>query len=166
MRDLKRSNAKLPAYKFLEENSFEVFTPMKWELAEECGKRIRRKRPVLPDLLFVHATRNRLDEIVSRLPTLQYRYVRGAYCKPMVVDEADMEMFLRAVRQTDNPRYFLPGEITPDMYGRTVRIVGGAMDGFEGRLLTVRGSGKRRIVVHIPSILSVAVEIRSDYVQI
>lgn len=166
MRDLKRHNAKLPAYKFLEEKQLEVFTPMKWRLVEERGKRMRKKVPVIPDLLFVHSTRRTLDEIVDKLPTLQYRYLRGAYCQPMVVADADMDLFLRAVNGSDDPCYYLPGEITPDMYGRMVRIVGGGMDGLEGKLLTVRGSKRRRLVVSIPSILSVTVEITPDFVQV
>ena len=149
MRDLKRSNAKLPAYKFLEENRFEVFTPMKWALVEEHGKKIRKRIPVLPDLLFVRSTRNALDEIVDKLPTLQYRYLRGGYCRPMVVADADMDLFLCAVNQTSDPCYYLPG-----------------MDGFEGKLLTVRGSKRRRLVVSIPSVLSVAIEINPDFVQL
>ena len=32
MRDLKRRNAKNPAYSMLEDAGFEVFTPMKWEV--------------------------------------------------------------------------------------------------------------------------------------
>lgn len=37
MRDLKRSNAKLPAYKLLREEQFEVFVPMKWELVNQMA---------------------------------------------------------------------------------------------------------------------------------
>ena len=32
MRDLKRNNAKLPAYKMLSEMKIEIFTPMKWKI--------------------------------------------------------------------------------------------------------------------------------------
>ena len=39
MRDLKRPNAKLPAYKRLAEIGFEVFTPMRWHIATRGGKR-------------------------------------------------------------------------------------------------------------------------------
>lgn len=166
MRDLGRSNAKIPAYRFLEEKQFEVFTPMRWRLVEERGKRIRKRIPIIPDLLFVYSTRNALDEVVDRMPTLQYRYVRGAYCEPMIVPQTQMEPFLRAVRQSDDPGYYLPGEITSEMCGRTVRIVGGAMDGVEGQLLKVRGSRKRRLVVRISSVLDVAVEISPEYVYL
>ena len=41
MRDLKRANAKLPAYKQLLNEHFEVFTPMKEQLSVHGGKRTR-----------------------------------------------------------------------------------------------------------------------------
>lgn len=43
MRDLKRPNAKEPAYKQLGELSIEVFTPLKWHLSIKKGKREREK---------------------------------------------------------------------------------------------------------------------------
>ena len=129
MRDLKRPNAKQPAYRFLAEQGLEVFTPMIWHLALRQGKRVREERPFLPDLLFVHCARPLLDPLVELVPTLQYRYIRGAYCEPMTVADTDMERFIRAVRSTDSPRYYLPGELTSAHYGRMVRIVGGPLDG-------------------------------------
>lgn len=39
MRDLKRANAKLPAYKQLEEAGFRVFTPMTTKIMEKGGKK-------------------------------------------------------------------------------------------------------------------------------
>ena len=62
----------------------------------------------------------------------------------MTVGEAEMDRFMRAVRSTDSPRYYQPGELTPAQYGRMVRIVGGPLDGYEGRLLSVRGSRVKR----------------------
>ena len=41
MRDLKRPNAKLPAYKQLSDEHLEVFTPMQWRLKLKNVKRIR-----------------------------------------------------------------------------------------------------------------------------
>lgn len=40
MRDLKRCNAKLPAYKLLGDMKIEIFTPMVWKLVVRQGKRI------------------------------------------------------------------------------------------------------------------------------
>ena len=53
MRDLKRANAKLPAYKLLGNLNMEVFTPMRWRLIVRQGKHIREEVPFMQDLLFV-----------------------------------------------------------------------------------------------------------------
>lgn len=166
MRDLKRTNAKQPAYELLSDLHFEVFTPMKWELKSREGKRIRRQVPVMPDLLFVHAAKESLDPVVERNKTLQYRYVKGgAYCEPMVVRTSEMKRFMRAVASSDNLRYYRPEEITSSMCERKIRIIGGPLDNMEGRLLTVRGSKVKRLLVELSGLLTVGVEVSPEYIQ-
>lgn len=166
MRDLKRPNTKLPAYKQLGEEKIEVFTPMKWQLTISQGKRIRTEVPFMQDLLFAHSTREDLDPIVDKTPTLQYRYLRGgAYREPIIVKEMDMNRFMNAVRTTDTPVYYLPGELTPSMYGRKIRIIGGPLNNYEGYLLSVRGSHVKRLLVDLPNFLTVAVEVSPEYIQ-
>lgn len=166
MRDLKRPNAKWPAYKQLGEAQIEVFTPMKWQLAVKQGKKVREEIPLLSDLLFVYATREKLDRIVEKTPTLQYRYMRGkAYCEPLTVNDAEMRRFMLAVRGAKAPVYYLPEEITKKMYGRKVRIVGGPLNGYEGCLLATRGSKVKRLVVELPQLLSVSVEVSPEYIE-
>lgn len=167
MRDLKRPNAKQPAYKVLGEKHFEVFTPMKWHLAVRQGKRIREKIPFIQDLLFVHSTRNELNPIVEDIPTLQYRYVRGGrFGEVMIVSDAEMARFIHAVGTSQSPQYYLPEEITPAMYGRNIRIVGGPLDGYEGNLLTTRGSKVKRLLIELSGILAVGVEVKPEYIQL
>lgn len=167
MRDLKRPNAKLPAYKQLEALEIIFFTPMRWRLTVRQGKRVREEVPYMSDLLFVHDTQADLDPIVEKIPTLQYRYQRGkGYRKPMVVPNADMERFIRAVNSTETPQYYLPGELTPVMYGRRIRIVGGGLDGYEGRLLTTRGSRTKRILIELPTWLTAAIEVNPEFIQV
>ena len=150
LRDLTRPNAKRPAYRLLEEKGIEIFTPMRWRLVERKGKRIREEVPLLHDLLFAHTTCACMDPIVEEISTLQYRYLRGGYRKPMTVGHAEMNRFIRAVHSDDSPRYFLVEELTPAMYGRMIRIEGGPLDGYEGRLLSIRGSRVKRLIVEIP----------------
>lgn len=167
MRDIKRTNARRPAYKHLEELGFEVFIPMKWLVVIRKGKRVRTKMPVIQNLLFVHTTRDELDPIVRNTPTLQYRYARGnAFQNPMTVRESDMERFIHAVNASDDLKYYLPEELTPDMCGRTIRIVGGSLDGCDGKLLTVRGSKVKRLIVELPGLFSVGVKVEPEYIQL
>lgn len=165
MRDLKRPNAKTPAYRCLEEMGLEVFTPMRWTVKTQDGRRIRVKVPVLPDLLFVHSSVEIMTPIVGSIKTLQFRFSRGGYCRPLVVPEEEMVRFIRAVASSENPKYFLPGEVTPGMCGRTVRIIGGPLDGCEGSLLKVRGSRVHRLIVDLPNFLTVGVEVEPEYIQ-
>ena len=166
MRDLKRRNAKQPAYKLLDGLVAKVFTPMVWKLAVRNGKRIREKVPFIQDLLFVHSTRQVVDPIVEKYGTVQYRYVRGGYKIPMTVREADMQRFINAVESTDNPQYYTPKEITPDMIGRKVRIVGGPLDGYEGNLQKMQGARVKRLFVELPNLLAAAVEVQPEYIQL
>lgn len=165
MRDLKRSNARQPAYELFRGLGMEVFTPMVWKLVAGHGKRCRREVPFMQDLLFVHDTRRAVDPVVEGHVTIQYRYVRGGYRVPMTVREADMQRFIRAVGSSENTRYYTPEEISPGMVGRKVRIVGGPLDGYEGHLQKMQGAHARRLLVELPNLLAAAVEVRPEYIQ-
>lgn len=168
MRDLKRPNAKLPAYKFLESQGVVAFTPMHWRLVNRDGKRISEYVPFIADLLFVYETREKLDAIVAKTPTLQYRFQKGKpYCDPMIVPDDEMHRFMHAVGSVGNPQYYHPSEITPAMCNRNIRIVGGNLDGYEGKLLEVRGSrAKQHILVELPMWLVAAIEVSPEYIQL
>lgn len=166
MRDLKRRNAKLPAYELFKGFGIKVFTPMVWKLMVRHGKRCREEVPFMQDLLFVHDTRMAVDPIVEKYDTVQYRYVRGGYKVPMTVRDNDMQRFIHAVESTENPRYYTPEEISSDMIGRKVRIVGGPLDGYEGCLQKMQGARVKRLFVELPNLLAAAVEVNPEYIQV
>ena len=166
MRDLKRRNAKLPAYELFKGFGIKVFTPMVWKLVVRHGKRCREEVPFMQDLLFVHDTRLAVDPIVEKYDTVQYRYVRGGYKVPMTVRDNDMQRFIHAVESTENPRYYTPEEISSDMIGKKVRIVGGPLDGYEGCLQKMQGARIKRLFVELPNLLAAAVEVNPEYIQV
>lgn len=165
MRDLKRSNSKLPAYKQLADEHYEVFTPLKQILTTHNGKRKRKEVPFIQDLLFIHGTESEITHITNKIPTLQLRFQKGHYRKPMIVRNTDMKRFIHAVNVAQAPKYYLPEEITPAMYKHTVQIIGGNLDGYKGILLTTRGSKTKRLLVDLPQFFSVAVEIHPEYIK-
>lgn len=167
MRDLKRRNANTLAIHDLENAGLEVYTPMTQMIMTIGGCRQRRDVPVIQDLLFVHETRQTLDPYVAKFPTLQYRYLFGkTKNEPMTVRREEMEKFIFAVGNTESPKYYMPGELTASMYGKTVRIMGGVLDQYEGRLLSVKGMRKRRLIVELPGLITAAVEVEPDFIQI
>jgi len=167
MRDLKRSNAICPAYRQLEALRIEVFTPFTWQLVERQGRMTRVQVPFIRDLLFVHETRQVLDAIVRKTPTLQYRYLKGqGYCNPMIVPTDEMERFVYAVQVSDSCCYYHPDEIPLSMCQRMVRIIGGLLNGYEGYLISVEGSGKKRLLIQLQGLLSVGVEVCPEFIQV
>ena len=166
MRDLTRPNAKLPAYKLLDGLNIRTFTPMVWKLMLNHGKRERRQMPFIHDLLFVYASRSVLDSVVETTPMLQYRYLRGGYKMPMTVRAADMQRFIHAVGLSSSPQYYRPDEVTPAMRNRRIRIIGGNLDGYEGSLITTRGSKVKRLLVEIPMLLAATVEVETEFIQL
>lgn len=167
LRDLTRVNCKTPAYKVLEGLKYEVFTPMREKLIVKNGRSERVMVPFLHDLVFCHAEKERLDTVVKKYPTIQYRYQKGGgYCCPMVVKESDMDSFIRVASQQKTVRYFLAEQIKEDMIGKKVRIAGGTLDGCQGNLIEIEQGRKKRLIVTLPSLLSVSVEIGSGYIEI
>lgn len=166
MRDLTRPNAKLPAYKLLDGLNIRNFTPMVWKLMLNHGKRERRQLPFIHDLLFVYTSRAELDSVVEITPMLQYRYLRGGYKMPMTVRAADMQRFIHAVGFSSSPQYYRPDEVTPAMRNRRIRIIGGNLDGYEGSLITTRGSKVKRLLVEIPMLLAATVEVETEFIQL
>lgn len=167
MRDLKRTNALLPAYKQLSEAGIEVFTPMATCIFVKNGKRIRKAVPVMHDLLFVHDCRQNLDPIVAKTPTLQYRFKKGGKPgEPIVIPEEDMTRFIGAVKAADNPKFYSAEEISSLMCGRNIRMIGGVLNGYEGKLQTVRGSKTKRLIITLSSLMAVSLAINDEYVEL
>lgn len=166
MRDLKRANTKLPAYKMLSDMNFEIFTPMTWKVRLVNGKRVPLKVPFMQDLLFVHVSRRMLDPVVERVSTLQYRFIRDGLRTPMTVRDADMERFIHAVEAADDPKYYAPADIKPSMIGKTVRIIGGPLNDYVGKLQKIQGSKVKRLFVSLSNLLTVSVEVNPDYIQV
>lgn len=167
LRDLTRPIAKLPGHLRVQQAGLEVFTPMKWVVSDRQGKKVRKLTPVIHDLLFVHATKEELTPLINKTDTLQFRYLKGkGYCVPMTVRDKDMGRFIEAVKATDSPQYYTPSELTALSYGKKVRLIcDGVMNGYEGKLLSVKGSRKKRLIIEVPGILAVVYEVSPDFIQ-
>lgn len=161
LRDLKRHNAKKPGHVYLAEKGVEVFLPMRWENVTVNGKRKREKVPAVAGLLFAHSNKDILSELLRVTPTLQFRYLKGGYQKLMTVRDKEMDNFIRAVEGSNEVIYHSSEEAGSLSIGKTVRITGGALDGVEGKIVNVRGSHKKRIMVSIPNFLAAVVEVTS-----
>ncbi len=158
--------AKQRAYQKLSDEGFEVFVPLHQKILNENGRRIRKKVPVIPDLLFVHSTKGILNPIVKKTSSLRFRFAKGSSI-PMYVKEDDMLRFIDAVNSSTEVKYYSPEEITPSMYGRKVRVMGGSLKDMEGYLLATKGgNSKKRFILEIPGLLAATVVVEKEHIQL
>ena len=166
LRDLKRTNALNPAYLMLRDKVETVFTPMVKSFVMRQGRKQVVEVPYIRDLVFVHDSPSVIDPIVAATPTLQYRFVRGGRSNErMVVPDDEMERFMAVIRSQRMFRYYTPDEVSSAMCGRDIIIVGGELDGFRGKLLTVRGSKRKQLVVALRGLLAVGVVVEPEFIQ-
>lgn len=171
LRDLKRPNDPNRAYKMLEKRGFDVFTPLESHLVDAYGRHLCVDRPLFPDMLFVHATRESLDPFVEAISTLQYRLRIGYKASiddgVMIIDEVSMNNFRVACECDIRKEFLKPSDIDPSMIGRRVKIFSNTIpDGFEGNLLRVRGRGLK-VIVSLPSMIEVKLSLaKNDVVQL
>lgn len=168
LRDLSRPNARIPGYKLLEKENIKVFTPMHFVLKKKIdGKNIRVKEPVLKSLVFAYSRKAILDTLTRKYRVLQFRYVYGhSINDPMIVPQNDMDKFIHAIESSySEPIYYSMEDITPDKYGREVRIIGGNLDGYTGRLLRMRGSKVKRLLVELKGLFVAGIEVDAEYIQ-
>ena len=140
----------------------------KQRIFTESGKHVVRFVPYMPDLVFVHKSKEELDPIVRKIALLQYRYVRGGrQFEAMSVRAQDFEKFRNAVEQTDNVEYYSYEEVSPQLYGKQIRIIGGRLNGFEGRLMSKKGSKSKRLLIDLQQCnLSAAIQVESEFIQL
>lgn len=118
-------------------------------------------------LLFIRSTYGTLRAIIEQTPNLQGRYAKGnRHNVPIIVPEVQMDNFIRAVSVNANLQYYTPNSYGTLRLGSMIRIIGGPLAGRTGRLATVRGSRKKRLMVEIPNMLSAAIEVQPEYVQV
>ncbi len=159
----------LKAKTFLESKQVECFVPMRYEMVNDKKQgKIRKLKPAINNLIFVHTTKERIQALKSVAEYLQYhtKPVDGKNV-PIVVPEEQMQQFM-AVCDTfnENLEYLSPDEVHIEK-GTPVRIIGSAFDGVEGTFVKVDGKRNKRVVVLVQGIAAVMIaEFTDGYIQV
>jgi transcription antitermination factor NusG len=141
---------------YLDERNIENFVPMQYEMIVKGNKKTRKLVPVVHNLIFVHTTRKKIDEIKRneeyRFPI---RYIIDCVSHaPVIVPEKQMHDFIMVSSSfNDQLIYLNPVELNIKK-GDRVRITNGIWAGIEGDFVRIRGD--RRLVVSIQGIMAVA----------
>lgn len=159
----------LKAKEYLQGKGIECFVPMVNALVEKrSGAKIRKQVPAIHNLIFVHTSKNVIQEIKRGVDYLQYRTMpREGKNIPIIIPDRQMQQFI-AVTQTTNEEliYMRPEEVNIAK-GTRVRVHGGAFDGTEGVFVKIQGKRKPRVVLLIQGVAAVALaEISTEFIEI
>ncbi len=149
------------------ECGLEFFIPKHYVMREFHGRKSKRLVPVIPSLVFVHASKESIlnfKKINNFLQFVTWNKSTGTEC--LVVPDDQMEDFIKvSSAQEETTTYFKPEEIDIKR-GTRVRIHGGRFDGVEGVFMQVKGKRNRRLVVMLEGIMAVVAEVDPDLVEI
>jgi len=141
---------------YLDTEHIECFIPMHYDYVVRGERKVRKLVPAIHNLVFVHTTRQCLDEI-KRLKalTIPIRYIMDHVTRrPMVVPDRQMRSFIAVAGNYDEQIVYLSATDLNLKKGDRVRIIDGVFKGVEGEFLRVKGD--RRVVVAIQGVMAVA----------
>lgn len=141
---------------YLDEIQVENFIPMRYEYVVRNERKIRKLVPAVHNLVFIHTTRRKLDEIKEvKAAVFPLRYIMDREThQPITIPEPQMRNFIAVAGTYDQQVIYLPPMDVSMAKGDRVRINGGIFEGVEGVFLRIKGD--RRVVVSIEGVMAVA----------
>ena len=145
----------------------EFYIPKAYVVREFHGKKTKRLVPVIPDMIFVHASQRQLVDFKKANNFLQFvvwRKTTGP--EYLAVPDRQMEDFIRVSSHPEADTLYLKPDEINIAQGVRVRILGGDLDGVTGVFMRVKGRRNRRLVVMLDGILAVSADIAPDLIQV
>lgn len=159
----------------IKETGVRTYMPMHYVQEIINGKKKRIKKPLLPNFIFVYATREQVCALVRKTneepSCLKYYLDRTLPVEssgknpPLIVSFEVMESFIKATSTgSDHVRIIDAGHCHYKS-GDVVRVIAGDFNGITGRVARI--AGQQRVVVEIAGFCSVATAyIPSAYLEI
>ena len=147
---------------------YHCYVPMCYRIETIKGHKVRRLVPAITELVFVYATQEDITNFKLHSKETVYWQTKpnGNKRERIVVPDKAMEDFIRVTQQSEQlVTYFRPEEVKLNKDDHII-IHGGAFDGVEGILLKVKGKREKQLLVSIPDIITAAVSIQPEMVEL
>ena len=137
---------------------------MHYIIKKEIGKKKRILQPLLPNLLFVYATREAVSSIIKKkdedTPILKYyldktkpKEINGKH-PPLTIPFSAMINFIKATSTESDHVRIVSNEQCHYKSGDIVKVIDGEFKGVTGRVARI--TGQQRVVVEIVGLCMVA----------
>lgn len=153
----------LIAYKYLKSEGFTVFLPFVERVKiDKEGKKHRYKKSLLPNLLFVQSSYEKITALLKHtvsLSFLHFYYDRTRKNEqgknpPLIIANDKMENFISIISVQNEHVKVSKLELCHFKSNDKVRVVHGSFSGVEGRVS--RLSGQQRVVVEVEGLCAIA----------
>lgn len=149
------------AYEFIIREHECAYLPMRYAEKVIKGKRKRILKPLIPNILFVYTTRERIEQFVKDTPelpflTFYYNHFEQEYegkNAPLTIPFREMMNFIRLTRIDNAHIMLVDAKQCHYKSGDIVRVMEGDFSGVEGRVARV--AGQQRVVVEIEGLCTV-----------
>ena len=140
------------------------YMPVHYVVKKEIGKKKRILQPLLPNLLFVYATREAVSSIIKKkdedTPILKYyldktkpKEINGKH-PPLTIPFSAMINFIKATSTESDHVRIVSNEQCHYKSGDIVKVIDGEFKGVTGRVARI--TGQQRVVVEIVGLCMVA----------
>lgn len=150
---------------FLDDLGMENFIPMQYEATGDERSGHRKQKPVIRNLIFLHATRAAITELkMTRREMMAVRYMmKPVYDENnnligndvMTVPDKQMEDFIRVASVADDRIFYMENLAFAGKPGQRVKVVEGDFAGVEGVIRRVKKN--KCVVVQIEHVAAVAI---------
>lgn len=160
-------NEKKAEDKLSGKDGLEYFIPKCYAVRVYHGVKSKRLVPVIPNLIFVHASRKQITEFKKLYNFLQFvTWKKNTGLEYIIVPDEQMDSFIKIASQYEETTvYYKPEEIDIEK-GTRVCIHGGKLDGVKGVFMRVKGKRNRRVVVMLEGVMAVSAEVHPDLIEI
>lgn len=148
-------------------DGLEYFIPKCYAVRVYHGVKSKRLVPVIPNLIFVHASHKQITEFKKLYNFLQFvTWRKNTGVEYVIVPDKQMDSFIKIASQYEETTvYYKPEEIDIEK-GTRVCIHGGKFDGVKGVFMRVKGKRNRRVVVMLEGVMAVSAEVHPDLIEV
>lgn len=160
-------NEKKAEEKLSGKDGLEYFIPKCYAVRVYHGVKSKRLVPVIPNLVFVHASRKQITDFKKYHNFLQFvTWEQSTGLEYLVVPDEQMESFITIASQYEETTVYYKPEEIDIRKGTRVCIHGGKLDGVKGVFMRVQGKRNRRVVVMLEGVMAVSAEVHPDLIEV
>ena len=137
----------------------ESFVPVREEVHQWSQRKKKVMRVLIPQMIFIHATRKERMEALTLPSISRYMVLRGEHT-PAVIPDGQMQRFMFMVDYSEETIEMF---LTPLEPGQAVKVIKGPLAGLEGELVEIEG--KSKVVVRLDLLGCAGVDMPAGYVE-